>query len=174
MEVEKQNSKIAIYPSILRFLSYTAIGLAFLAAGISFISSNKQAAYTIILFILGSITSLYGIINLVFRNKPVILFDKFGFLYSAYSQARLFVPKELIMGVSLRNTPNKRIIITLKPAEIDYKQYLKNLRLPSHLQTCHQNTSKLKGNNIIISTENLNANNAVISKQLQQYLHNNI
>lgn len=173
MKSDKQSSRIAVYPSALRFLSYTAFGLALLAAGISFVSS-EQVIYTIILFIAGSIISLYGIINLAFRNRPVILFDEYGFLYSSYSQAKLFVPKDIIMAVSLRNTPNKRLIITLKPAEIDYKKYLKNLRLPSHLQTCHQNTSKLKGNNIIISTENLNADNVLISRKIQQYLHNNL
>ena len=77
----------------------------------------------------------------------------------------------MIMAVSLRNTPNKRLIITLKPIEKDYKTYLKNIRLPSHIQMCPQNTSKLRGNNIIISTENLNANNAVLSKKLQNYLN---
>ncbi len=77
----------------------------------------------------------------------------------------------MIMAVSLRNTPNKRLIITLKPIEKDYKTYLKNIRLPSHIQMCPQNTSKLRENNIIISTENLNANNAVLSKKLQNYLN---
>ena len=63
------------------------------------------------------------------------------------------------------------MIITLKPIDQDYKEYLKNIRLPSHLQTCQQNTSKLRENNIIISTENLNADNAALLKKLHDYLN---
>ncbi len=149
MELNKQSSDIiAVYPSVLRAFSYI-----------------------IIPFILGTVTAVYGIINLALRNRPIILFDKFGFLYSNYTHAKLFIPKDMIMAVSLRNTPNKRLIITLKPIEKDYKTYLKNIRLPSHIQMCPQNTSKLRENNIIISTENLNANNAVLSKKLQNYLN---
>ncbi len=172
MELNKQSSDIiAVYPSVLRAFSYIIFGLILLITSISFISTNKQVIYMIIPFILGTVTAVYGIINLALRNRPIILFDKFGFLYSNYTHAKLFIPKDMIMAVSLRNTPNKRLIITLKQIEKDYKTYLKNIRLPSHIQMCPQNTSKLRENNIIISTENLNANNAVLSKKLQNYLN---
>lgn len=171
MEINKQNDNIAIYPSALRAFSYTVIGSILLTAGISFISSGRQLIYIIILLILGSIIALYGIINLALRKHPVILFDKYGFLYSTFARAKLFIPKDMIAAISIRNTPNKRIIITLKPIEHDYKAYLKSIRLPSHIQTCPQNTSKLRDNNIIISTENLNADNAALPKQFQNYLN---
>lgn len=171
MEVNKQNENIAIYPSALRAFSYIVFGLILLITGISFISTDKQTIYIIIPFILGIISAVYGILNLALRKHPVVLFDKFGFLYSTYAHSKLFIPKDIIISVSLRNTPNKRIIITLKPIEQDYKTYLKNIRLPSHLQTCPQNTSKLRGSNIIISTENLNADNAALLKKLQDYLN---
>ncbi len=170
VKIEKDN--IAIYPSALRAFSYIVIGFILLITGISFISSNKQFIYIIIPIIAGSIIALYGIINLVLRKYPVILFDKYGFLYSTYARAKLFIPKDMIMSISLRNTPNKRIIVTLKPFEHEYRKYLKNIYLPSHLQTCQQNTSKIKENNIIISTENLNADNANLLKQFQKYLNN--
>ena len=170
MEENKQTD-ITIYPSALKAFSYIAFGLILLLTGISFISSDKQIIYIIIPFVLGAAAAVYGIINLALKNRPVILFDKFGFLYSTYDQAKLFIPKEMITAVSLRNTPNKRMIITLKPIDQDYKEYLKNIRLPSHLQTCQQNTSKLRENNIIISTENLNADNAALLKKLHDYLN---
>lgn len=170
MEENKQTD-ITIYPSTLKAFSYIAFGLILLLTGISFISSDKQIIYIIIPFVLGAAAAVYGIINLALKNRPVILFDKFGFLYSTYAQAKLFIPKEMITAVSLRNTPNKRMIITLKPIDQDYKEYLKNIRLPSHLQTCQQNTSKLRENNIIISTENLNADNAALLKKLHDYLN---
>lgn len=173
MLLNQENNNIAIYPSILRFFSYTILGFILLTTGVSFITSNKPISYIIILFALGSIVALYGIINLALRKHPVILFDKYGFLYSTYAHAKLFIPKDIIASISLRNTPNKRLIITLKPIEQDYKTYLKNIYLPSHIQTCPQNTSKLRVNNIIISTENLNADNVNLSKQFQNYLDNN-
>lgn len=172
MELNKQNENITIYPSTLRAFSYAVLGSILLTAGVSFIASSRQIIYIIILFIIGSITALYGIINLVLRKYPVVLFDKFGFLYSTFARAKLFIPKDMIMAVSLRNTPNKRLIITLKPIEQDYKKYLKNIRLPSHLQTCQQSTAKLRGNKIIIPAESLNADNAALSKQFQKYLNN--
>lgn len=170
MEANKQPN-IVIYPSALRAFSYIVFGLILIMTGISFISTDKQLIYIIIPFVLGAVAALYGIINMALINHPVILFDKFGFLYSTYAQTKLFIPKEMIAAVSLRNTPNKRIIITLKPIEQNYKTYLKSIRLPSHLQTCTQNTSKLRGNNIIISTENLNADNAAILRKLRDYLN---
>lgn len=172
MEVNKQTD-IIIYPSALRAFSYIVFGLILMITGISFISANKQIIYIIIPFVLGAVAAVYGIINLALKNRPVVLFDKFGFLYSTYAQNKLFIPKEMIAAVSLRNTPNKRIIISLKPVEQNYKTYLKNIRLPSHLQTCPQNTSKLRGNNIIISTENLNADNTAILEKLHDYLNMN-
>lgn len=174
MEVKRQNENIAIYPSALRAFSYTVIGSILMTAGASFISSGRQIIYILILFTIGAIIALYGIINLALRKYPVALFDKFGFLYSTYARAKLFIPKDMIMAVSLRNTPNKRLIITLKPIEQDYKTYLKNIRLPSHIQTCEQNISKLRNNNIIIPAENLNADNAALSKQFQKYLTNQL
>lgn len=172
MKDVNKNNNIVIYPSVLRAFSYIVLGLILLFAGIYFIHSDRQLIYKPVLSVIGISIAVYGIINLVLRKHPIILFDKYGFLYSTYAQAKLFVPKEMILAVSLRNTPNKRIIITLKPMEQEYKKYLKALHLPSHLQMCQQNTKKLKGNNIIIQTESLNADNAKLLKQIQNYLEN--
>ncbi len=170
MEENKQTD-IIIYPSVLKAFSYISFGLILLITGISLIAADKQIIYIIIPFVLGAAAAVYGVINLALKNCPVILFDKFGFLYSTYAQAELFIPKEMITAVSLRNTPNKRMIITLKPIDHDYKAYLKNINLPSHLQKCQQNTSKLRGNNITIHTENLNADNAALLRKLHDYLN---
>ena len=88
MEVNKQNENIAIYPSALRAFSYIVFGLILLITGISFISTDKQTIYIIITFILGIISAVYGILHLALRKHPVVLFDKFGFLYLAF----IFVP----------------------------------------------------------------------------------
>ena len=78
MELNKQSSDIiAVYPSVLRAFSYIIFGLILLITSISFISTNKQVIYIIIPFILGTVTAVYGIINLALRNRPIILFDKF-------------------------------------------------------------------------------------------------
>lgn len=166
-------NEIKLYPSILRAFSFLVLGCVLIFTGISLIISKQELMYIIISFTAGCYSTLYGILNLIFSRKPVIVFDKNGFLYSYYNRPRLFVPKNLIESVSVRNTPNKRIIVTLKQINQDYKTYLKTIELPDNIKSCQQNTSKLRDNHIIIATENLNVNNAELINKITKYLYNN-
>ena len=73
MEENKQTD-IVIYPSALKAFSYIAFGLILLITGISFISTDKQIIYIIISFVLGAAAAVYGIINLVLKNRPFAFF----------------------------------------------------------------------------------------------------
>lgn len=168
--MHKSSNMIKLYPSILRAFSFLVLGCLLIFTGISLIISKQELMYIIISFTAGFYSAIYGLLNLIFRRKPVIVFDENGFLYSYYSHPRLFVPKNLIESVSVRNTPNKRIIITLKQINQDYKTYLKTIYLPGSIKSCPQNTSKLRDNHIIIATENLNVNNAELINKITNYL----
>lgn len=166
----KSSNMIKLYPSILRAFSFLVLGCVLIFAGISLIISKKEVIYIVILFAAGFYSFLFGLLNLVFSRKPVIIFDENGFLYSSYNRPRLFVPKNIIESISVRNTPNKRIIINLKQINKDYKTYLKTIKLPENIKSCQQNTSKLRDNHIIIATENLNINNAEFINKITNYL----
>lgn len=169
--VDNSQQSIAIYLSNLRAFSFILFGLLIAISGILFITtSNQLTIYSIAFMIIGFIISIYGVINLAFRKHPVILFNNYGFIYSTYSRPKLFIPKDYISAISLQNTPNKRIIVTLKQLNTNYKQLIKNIRLPSHLLTCPQQIPELKGNNIIISTDNLHADSHSLIELLNQYL----
>ena len=167
------DNEIKLYPSILRAFSFLVLGCILILAGISLIISNHKLIYIIISFAAGFYSALFGLLNLIFSRIPVIIFNENGFLYSAYNRPRLFVPKDIIKSVLVRNTPNKRIIITLKQIDKDYKTYLKTIKLPDNIKSCPQKTSKIRDNHIIISTENININNAAFINKITNYLYNN-
>lgn len=167
--------EIKIYYSYLKIVSLLILSIMVFVS--SLYSATKEVTVTsLVLLIFSGIFIIY--FQFIIRSimKPVVTMNKDGVIYAPYGTPKFFIPKDLIVAILLRNTPNKRIIITVDPNKpnlsngMTLEEHLKhNIVIPDYIGLKKQNIPHMYGHGIAIRIEFLNVKLNVLNKEITDY-----